>query len=503
MNLERLISRRWTRRPAAILVRHILVACLITLCVGVLLLAVARATGWKQHNALKSDTRSVAAQAGEQLMRSLVSRRGTLTFIRDTLNRQADLSVSQLRAIGASATEHTRHLLGIGLIRAQTRPSWWFGPSDLSEAETKELYVILQQKLKLRGIWRVPSTFTVEVSDDRMLLGMLEPLSASVFPNTAIIGIFEVRPLLRDFFSSGLAQRHPVRVLEGSNVLYKSDDWGAKTQEHPQSIVAQAPINIDAVRWTVHVQPGSSRLIQALSLATIVVVALSVLAGVGIIGIAWILVARTWILEQAVIRRTAALRRTLVRLRQLATTDELTGLYNRRFFFSRWASEYDRAKRYGRPLACLLIDVNNFKQVNDRLGHLAGDRLLQRVAQALKGQFRQSDILARIGGDEFIVALAETDLLQAERVTEKLRKLAIPVVENAASLPAIRLSVGLAWNGNASDSAQDIIQTADNRLYEDKKRSRSEALSEPGRSSVLAASTSARIRSEKIDHSSS
>jgi diguanylate cyclase (GGDEF)-like protein len=379
-------------------------------------------------------------------------------------------------AIGASATEHTRHLLGIGLARSgEQSPLWWFGPQGLSVSQTKSLHAAVQNRLKLRSVWRVPSTFTADAGQDRLLLCMLEPLSSPQEPGSGVLGVFDVQPMLADFFSSGLARRHPVQVLDGEQVLYQSNDWRAPSDQRPGPITAQASLNMDSLRWAVVIQPGHTRLVQALSLATLFVVGLSLLAGLGIIAIAWMLVARTWILEQAVTRRTASLRKALVRLRQLATTDDLTGLHNRRFFFARWASEYDRAKRYQRPLACLMVDVTGFKQVNDRLGHLAGDRLLKRVADELKRQCRQSDVVARIGGDEFIIALPETDLTHAQRVTRKLRKIEIALMEDSATLPPVRLSIGVAGNTDPSHSAQDIIQAADSDLYADKRRARGEA----------------------------
>ncbi len=474
MRFLRLLMRQWQGRASSPALRPVLIACVTTLAVTTVLLGLTHAAGWGKNRALSSDTTSIAEQTSEQLLRSLVSRRGTLTFLRDTLNRQTDLSPSQLRALGASATEHTRHLLGVGMIRSgAAKPSWWFGPEQLTDDELKQLTTGLNRRLQQKGIWQVPSTFAVELDNDRWLLAMLEPIDPKAFQESAVLGVFDAKPLLADVLSSGLARQHPTRVVDDEDrVLYQSAEWSDPPADDPLPIVATAPVKIDAIRWLVHVQPGRTRLIQALSIANAVVIALSLLAGGGIIAIAWMLVARTWLLERAVIRRTAALRRTLTRLRQLATTDELTGLHNRRYFFTRWASEYDRAKRYERPLACLMIDVNGFKQVNDRLGHLAGDRLLQRVAAELKLQFRQSDTLARIGGDEFIVALPETDLISAESVAAKLRQIRITPVNDATGLPPVRLSVGAAWNSQPSVSSQDILQAADTALYEDKRRNR-------------------------------
>ena len=231
---------------------------------------------------------------------------------------------------------------------------------------------------------------------------------------------------------------------------------------------------VDSARWTLQMQPGSSRVTQALSWFNMLLISLSLIAGIGVTVIVWLLATRAWILQRAVARRTAALRRTLKRLRQMAITDELTGLHNRRFFLDRWTWECDRAKRYQRPLACLIIDVNGFKQVNDQLGHPAGDLVLKHVAQELKTALRQADILARFGGDEFVIALPETSLEQAEAVAEKLRQVSIPVPEGVARrLSPISLSVGLSLVEQEDDSPQEILQAADQSLYASKRHRKS------------------------------
>ena len=164
----------------------------------------------------------------------------------------------------------------------------------------------------------------------------------------------------------------------------------------------------------------------------------------------------------------------------MAVTDELTGLYNRRFFLDRWTWECARAKRYQRPLACLMIDINGFKQVNDQLGHPTGDLVLKHVAQELKTALRQADILARIGGDEFVIALPETSLEQAEAVADKLRRVSIPVEgERAKRLPPVSLSVGLGRVEQPDDSPQAILQAADQSLYASKRRKKSSSTALP------------------------
>ena len=279
-----------------------------------------------------------------------------------------------------------------------------------------------------------------------------------------------MQPLLEDFFLSNLPQHAPVRLLDGDTLLYRSGDW-EDAADRPHAIVIDHPVTMDAAHWLLQMQPGSTRVVQTLSWVNILIIVLSAIAGIGVTSIVWILAARAWILQRAVERRTAALRRALARLRQLATTDELTGLHNRRFFLNRWAWECERAKRYQRPLACLMVDVNGFKQVNDHLGHHAGDTVLQQVAQELKTLMRQSDILARFGGDEFVVALPETTPDQAALVAEKLRQITIRIPEaEARGVGPVSLSVGMSRIEQNDESPQEILDAADQSLYAHKRQ---------------------------------
>ena len=451
--------------------KRILIAGGVTLLTSAILLGVVGLTRWRGRQALQSDTRSSLIQASQQLNRTVQSRRSTLTFIRDTLNRRADLTRPQLEALAASGVAHTRHLLGLGLIKPSQSPQWWAKPTSLSDAELDRLKEALARRTRLRGIWRVSSTFVITSKPGRALLIMLEPLAAASYRPAALIGVFDLNPLLKDFFTSSLLQPYPVQLLDGKTVLYRSDHWQTPPPDR-RPVIAEYPFAVDAARWIIHMQPGTTPVVQTLSRFNVLVMGLSIVAGLGVTIIVWILAARTWILQRAVARRTAALRRTSERLRHMATTDELTGVYNRRFFLNRWTWEWDRAKRYGRPLACLMVDVNGFKQVNDRLGHHAGDLVLQQVAQELKTMLRQSDILARFGGDEFIIALPETSTAQAETVAEKLRQVRIPLPIGARTkVEPVSLSVGMSrLDETKQRSPQELLEAADQSLYTWKRR---------------------------------
>jgi len=355
-------------------------------------------------------------------------------------------------------------------MQSQHPPVWWSSPSQLSLQERTRLHGAIERYTQQRGVWHVPSTFTTTVSDGQTLLVMLEPVRESSGTNQALIGVFDLVPLLRDFFAAALSYPSPVQVLEGTLVLYRSANWPSELASS-DSFTITSPVALDAARWTLAMQPGSTRVVQTLSWFRRLLIFLSIMTAVGAMLLVWMLTARTWILQRAVARRTAALRRTSRRLRQLATTDELTGLWNRRFFLDRWERECERAKRYGRPLACVMIDVNHFKRVNDQLGHAAGDLVLQRVAQELKAVLRHADVLARFGGDEFVIALPETSIAQAERVAEKLRRVSLVVATPLEEkIPPVTISVGVSgFEPGTREHPHEILEAADQALYRSKR----------------------------------
>ena len=152
--------------------------------------------------------------------------------------------------------------------------------------------------------------------------------------------------------------------------------------------------------------------------------------------------------------------------RQLADLDALTGLHNRRFFHETLGREVTRALRYDRRLALIIFDIDDFKAINDRIGHLSGDAVLARVAERAKSVVRASDIACRVGGDEFAVILPETTLEDAEQL---YRRLQFAVSSRAAS-PADRIpvSAGVAELAAGHDPVS-FFERADEALYRAKK----------------------------------
>lgn len=153
------------------------------------------------------------------------------------------------------------------------------------------------------------------------------------------------------------------------------------------------------------------------------------------------------------------------KLRELATTDPLTGLFNRRAFMDRAQSEWQRHVRYGHTLSCAMIDVDHFKQVNDKNGHAVGDTVLRHVGALLRTTVRASDLPARMGGDEFVSLLSETALDEASILAERLRV----KIEGRGVLALDRelhltLSVGVASSVGLT-SLDALLAAADSALY--------------------------------------
>ncbi len=154
--------------------------------------------------------------------------------------------------------------------------------------------------------------------------------------------------------------------------------------------------------------------------------------------------------------------------KRLAMTDELTGLHNRRFFQEELERELLRAKRNLRSLAVLVIDVDNFKDVNDRLGHLAGDEVLRQITALLRQHTRSSDVVARLGGDEFGMMLLEVDATRAEalavRLCEALRNHRFDMVGDLAGLRPT-MSIGLACFPQDGRDMNSLLTAADKGMY--------------------------------------
>jgi two-component system cell cycle response regulator len=175
--------------------------------------------------------------------------------------------------------------------------------------------------------------------------------------------------------------------------------------------------------------------------------------------------------EDGLHRANSALQQREAELAELAVTDAATGLYNRRHFFEALRSEFGRAERYRHPLSLVMVDIDNFKAVNDRLGHQAGDRVLKEVADALRANLRVSDVVCRYGGEEFAIILPETGTGQALHVCERTRHRTGSVSTGGEA--TVTVSQGIAtYPATGIVTADDLLRRADAAMYEAKRRGR-------------------------------
>lgn len=161
------------------------------------------------------------------------------------------------------------------------------------------------------------------------------------------------------------------------------------------------------------------------------------------------------------------------RLAEMAFADPLTELPNRRAFFDRLDVELLRSRRTRRPLSIALVDLDGFKAVNDTHGHAAGDAALRQVAQTMKQRTRGYDLVARYGGDEFVLLFPDTPRQIVDKISKRFRE--IPCAGGPVAMPArLTLSWGIASRPEDGDSPDELLKAADVRLYEAKgSRSRS------------------------------
>lgn len=169
------------------------------------------------------------------------------------------------------------------------------------------------------------------------------------------------------------------------------------------------------------------------------------------------------------------LRQRIDVLNELVSTDELTGLYNLRYFRTLVSTEMQRSKRSGIPLSLVIVDIDHFKQVNDVHGHEAGNLALRHVASLIRDGVRGSDIVCRYGGEEFVMVLPETQLPVAIEVAERIR---LSIEASMVELPdgtVIELTASMGANVfNCTDSLsiEEFVDSADHFLYEAKQGGR-------------------------------
>jgi diguanylate cyclase (GGDEF)-like protein len=173
-------------------------------------------------------------------------------------------------------------------------------------------------------------------------------------------------------------------------------------------------------------------------------------------------------LEEDLLEKIIELKEEINQLQAMALIDGLTGLYNNRFFSSQLEKEMARTRRTGLPCTLLIMDLDNFKTLNDTLGHLEGNHFLVAVAGVLRESLRTSDTICRFGGDEFTVIMPATNLYEAGRAADRLIK-AVQVIAEPLGL-GVSLSAGAGeYTATSSLSLNEFVQTTDSALYEAKR----------------------------------
>jgi len=159
----------------------------------------------------------------------------------------------------------------------------------------------------------------------------------------------------------------------------------------------------------------------------------------------------------------------------LSYIDDLTGIYNHRFFIEQLTLEVERQKRYSTPLSLLMIDIDYFKHYNDANGHLAGDQALRDIAMLIQRGVRQTDIVARYGGEEFSAILINAGREKALEIAERVRRnVADTGISNESAQPNgdLTVSIGVGTFSPSISTLTDLIREADNALYRAKRAGR-------------------------------
>jgi len=159
----------------------------------------------------------------------------------------------------------------------------------------------------------------------------------------------------------------------------------------------------------------------------------------------------------------SSLKRMLTREKELARTDHLTGAANSRFFYDLLQMEIDRSHRYGRPFTLAIIDLDNFKTVNDEFGHSVGDQVLCIVVRSIEKCLRKTDVVSRLGGDEFALLLPETDPESAVVVLAKLQSSLAEKMRQGHWL--VTFSIGVLTCSTASNTTDELVRMADDLMY--------------------------------------
>jgi len=213
---------------------------------------------------------------------------------------------------------------------------------------------------------------------------------------------------------------------------------------------------IGEVRGGISISLDIEKLQSKISYNTITIVVFGIITTLLLLGLIYFFMSR-------LIKKLEEARQTI---EQIAITDQLTDVFNRRHIMSRFEEEFEKFKRLKKNVSCIMADVDNFKAVNDSYGHLAGDQVLKAISRRIRNTVRAYDILGRYGGEEFLIIMPDTSVEDARELAERIRT---RVKEETVNNATITLSLGVVCVEESDRSVDDIIRRADQNLYKAKK----------------------------------
>ena len=161
------------------------------------------------------------------------------------------------------------------------------------------------------------------------------------------------------------------------------------------------------------------------------------------------------------------------KIQRLAITDSLTDIYNRRHLFVLGQREFNRARRFKRPLSVIFIDIDHFKKINDHYGHRAGDQALILIARTIQDHIRDIDVVGRYGGEEFLLFIPEVDLDTSRQIAERIRtSVELALMKSLYSKPSVTISLGVVELTDDTPSLSALVARADAAMYDAKRNGR-------------------------------
>lgn len=302
-----------------------------------------------------------------------------------------------------------------------------------------------------------PALMTREISEYADREGMfrfhitsLNPLNPNNKPDE-----FEKKAL--KLFERGKREAFDTEVINGKmHFRYMSP---LSVEKNCLQCHAKQGYKVGDVRGGISVSFDIENLQNRLKTNTILIIVFAITTTTLLLGLIYFFTAR-------LIKRVSEARHEI---EKMAITDGLTGIFNRRHLMLRFEEELKRAKRLENALSCIIFDIDHFKSINDKYGHLVGDEVLREIANNTAKSIRIYDILGRYGGEEFLIVLPETDFENAKNLAERIR---IAIKEKSIWNIKVTVSLGVASMQDKNESIDDMIKRADESLYKAKNSGR-------------------------------